>query len=246
MDPPPRPTPPSTTRSKTSAAPSTPNTLPHLEVLDNTKPHIFLAPRKCINDGVDVSHFLASKGYRDIGLFICQLNRALCPRETRNRVPFPVTQFTLTSPRTDPPSVKKLQQLLQRLDAIIDETPPDPGPRRFGNISFRTWHKRLEERIDDLLTEHIAPEVLDYPAAGDETKPDYATARDELKAYFLGGFGSSQRLDYGTGHELSFFAFLGCLWKLGAFKDGKIKEDTERSIVLGVLEPCVSLDTATL
>ena len=53
----------------------------------------------------------------------------------------------------------------------------------------------------------------------------------------MGSFGSCQRLDYGTGHELSFIAFLGCLWKLGFFNDGPPGEETERQIVLHVLEP---------
>ena len=36
----------------------------------------------------------------------------------------------------------------------------------------------------------------------------------EIIPYFLGGFGSGQRLDYGTGHELSFAAFLCTLFLL--------------------------------
>ena len=59
----------------------------------------------------------------------------------------------------------------------------------------------------------------------------------ELKAYFVGGFGSSQRMDYGTGHELSFVAFLGCLWKLGGFQGSDVDGEVERSVVLGVIEP---------
>ena len=68
----------------------------------------------------------------------------------------------------------------------------------------------------------------------------FRSAEDELASYLLGGFGSSQRLDFGTGHELSFLAFLGCLWKLGGFTAGdEISDDgrLERSIVLGVFEP---------
>lgn len=36
--------------------------------------------------------------------------------------------------------------------------------------------------------------------------------------YLLGSFGSPQRLDYGTGHELSFAAFLCGIWVLGGFQ----------------------------
>jgi serine/threonine-protein phosphatase 2A activator len=67
---------------------------------------------------------------------------------------------------------------------------------------------------------------------------DGVAVLDELTPYLMGGFGSAQRLDYGTGHELSFLAFLGCIWKLGGFtkvpsQDGSL----ERSIVIGVVEP---------
>lgn len=216
---------------------------PQLEVLDPSVPHTFDVPGKRINDGPDVSHFLTSKAYRDIGIFVMQLNRALCPRKspTPGR---PSTTYPLVGGhREDPESVRKLQGLLEKTAKIIDEAPPDPGPRRFGNISFRKWFQLLEARVDGLLREFVNMDVLCFPAAGGgETAGEGgdADAMDELKAYFLGGFGSSQRLDYGTGHELSFLAFLGCLWKLGAFKDGAAGGYIERSIVLGVFEPYVA------
>ena len=99
----------------------------------------------------------------------------------------------------------------------------------------------MEGRVDELMGEFIAAEVLDFPRAGGAggggDDGEVVGARDELRAYLLGGFGSAQRLDYGTGHELSFLAFLGCLWKLGAFTDGKAGGEIERHFVLGVLEP---------
>ncbi|KAL1895096.1 Serine/threonine-protein phosphatase 2A activator 1 [Sporothrix stenoceras] len=250
LPPPPRPA-----SSSTTPTPPLPS-VPKLEILPGgDKPsHTFLRPSKCINEGPDVARFLVSKAYRDIGLFVLQLNHALCPRRklssgpsTDNERPTAstTTLFTLQSPKRsdDPPSVQKLQALLTRIAAIIEEAPPDPGPRRFGNASFRTWHKLLAERIEGgLLEEYIA--IKGHASAnkteggnGDDAP---AQAMDEVKAYFLGGFGSAQRLDYGTGHELSFLAFLGCLWKLGVFADGDPGTDgeaVERSLVLGVLEP---------
>lgn len=37
----------------------------------------------------------------------------------------------------------------------------------------------------------------------------------ELLPYFALSFGNETRLDYGTGHEATFAAFLCCLWRLG-------------------------------
>ncbi|CAK7262601.1 Serine/threonine-protein phosphatase 2A activator 1 [Sporothrix epigloea] len=222
--------------------------------------HTFLHPSKCINDGPDVSRFLVSKAYRDIGIFIMQLNHALCPRRiTENTAggssssvavsASNTTTFTLQSPKRsgDPPSVKRLQALLARITAFIDEAPPDPGPRRFGNVSFRVWQKLLAERVEKgLLEEYITIGGYNLSEEGaaardnGEESEGPVSAMDEVKAYFLGSFGSAQRLDYGTGHELSFLAFLGCLWKLRVFADGDVGADgeaVERSLVFGVLEP---------
>ncbi len=204
-----------------------------------------------------MSQFLTSKGYRDIGLFVLQLNHALCPRftapEPGREEPAPpgrpakrhIKAFPLGAKLVLTDAVVKLQQLLEKAAAIIDEVPPDPGPRRFGNVSFRKWHALLQERAGDLLREHLPADVLKFGREHREAEKQQETAvgseveglLDELKEYFLGGFGSAQRLDYGTGHELSFLAFLGCLWKLGAFPQTGESEDVERSIVLGVVEP---------
>lgn len=96
-------------------------------------------------------------------------------------------------------------------------------------MSFRKWHGLLEEQMAAFLGEGKIGETF-------ETSGDAGGALEEVGSYFLGGFGSSQRLDYGTGHELSFLAFLGCLWKLGYFQDGQQGGDIEREIVLHVFE----------
>ncbi|MCJ1258831.1 Serine/threonine-protein phosphatase 2A activator 1 [Lignoscripta atroalba] len=108
-------------------------------------------------------------------------------------------------------------------------TPLDTGPRRFGNAAFKVWHDTVKIRVDDLLTDNLPAEILSFQ---NDSK---MVALDELRAYFLGSFGSPQRLDYGTGHELSFLAFLGCIWKLGGFNTSSSGEE-ERGIVIGVID----------
>jgi len=160
-----------------------------------------------------------------------QLNIAMCPRKSSDSEQAQTWQ--LDSPLVLSQPVQKLQELLQNIDSIIEEAPPDTGPRRFGNVSFRKWYEILELRIQDLLQTHLPKDVLEFNASGDGV-----SVLEELTPYLMGAFGSSQRLDYGTGHELSFLVFLGCIWKLGGFakeasKDGAL----ERSIVLGIIEP---------
>uniref|UniRef100_A0A8H7TVZ4 Serine/threonine-protein phosphatase 2A activator n=1 Tax=Bionectria ochroleuca TaxID=29856 RepID=A0A8H7TVZ4_BIOOC len=203
--------------------------LPTLKLLDLSSLPPFSKPIKRINDGPDVSRFLKSLAYRDIGIFILQLNHALVPRHQPS-TPLPRV-FPLPSANTvsNTESIRALQKLLEVVESYLDEAPPDPGPRRFGNVSFRKWNGLLEERIGGLLDEGRLGETL---------KVGNGQAKEEVSSYLLGSFGSSQRLDYGTGHELSFLAFLGGLWKLGFFQDGQQQDgEIEREIVLLVIEP---------
>ncbi|KAH7397305.1 serine/threonine-protein phosphatase 2A activator 1 [Pyrenochaeta sp. MPI-SDFR-AT-0127] len=210
---------------------------PTLQLLDPTRGHNFTAPIKRINDGDDVTFFLASRAYADLMTFIFQLNTSMLPREITKEEQGTASarEWTLNDPRVPhATTTQNLAKLLDSVTAIIDEAPPDPGPRRFGNVSFRTWYAVVIERISALLDQYLPHEVLTF------TSTSNVPVKIELEAYLVGSFGSPQRLDYGTGHELSFLAFLGCLWKLGAFpksSDG----DQERGIVLGVIEPYLAL-----
>ncbi|KAJ1328123.1 serine/threonine-protein phosphatase 2A activator [Microdochium nivale] len=210
---------------------------PKLGLLDLSAPFTFVTPTKCINDGPDVTRFLVSKAYRDIGLFLMQLNRAMCPRKSigpDGKETFTTYQIGSDLETKPAASVRRLQEMLAKIDSFIDEAPPDQGPRRFGNVSFRKWFALLEEHVPALLQQLLPEHLHNYGTSEISGRPPATT---ELSAYLLGGFGSAQRLDYGTGHELNFFAFLGGLWKLGYFQDGEQNGDVERSIVLGVIEP---------
>ncbi|KAK8182690.1 phosphotyrosyl phosphatase activator [Phyllosticta citribraziliensis] len=204
-----------------------------LAKLDSASTHRFQTPKKKINDGEDVNFFLTSQGYADIMTWILQLNAAMFPKKTDSSY----RTWGLhgeTVAFSDP--VQKLGSLLQKLDAVIDEAPPDPGPRRFGNVSFRKWFEIVEQRLPVWMDEAVGSEVLSF---GKDDGGD-VSAKDELVAYLLGSFGSAQRLDYGTGHELSFLAFLGGIWKLGGFAEADPGVE-ERGIVIGVVEPYLKL-----
>lgn len=203
-----------------------------LERIDKTH-HIFAVPTKKIHDGGDVQTFFSTKAYRDIMSFLLQLNRAMFPRNIDNTV----QTWQLNSHEVEfSEPVRRIQLLLSRLESIIEEAPPDTGPRRFGNISFRKWYQLVEQRASDLLDEALGFDIL---GTSQDSSSEQVPARKELEAYFLGSFGSAQRLDYGTGHELSFLAFLACLWKLSVFPEAGPGVE-ERGLVVGVIEPYVS------
>lgn len=196
-----------------------------LQIIDAADDTSFQPLAKRINDGTDVQFWLRSKAYSDIMAFLLQLNLAMFPtRSNPSAERAPPTEY--------PPIIVDLMDLIRNFDAVIDEIPLDPGPRRFGNISFRKWHEAVQTKLPEFASSIYAPIVSKYPNA--------APATEELSTYLLSSFGSAQRLDYGTGHELSFLAFLAGLWKLGAFS-GLENTEIERSLVLVVMDPYLRL-----
>ncbi|KAI9456783.1 hypothetical protein F5148DRAFT_364836 [Russula earlei] len=141
-------------------------------------------PTPKIHTDADVEAWKQTRGYSDYSLFLRWLNEAVvgCPL-----------------PRTNPDQSEGIHQilsLLDKLDGWIDDIPPLPTPQRFGNLAFRTWGARLEERADELLTAMM---------------PHCSIAVPHVRPYLLTAFGSFVRMDYGTGHETSFAVFLLCL-----------------------------------
>ena len=210
-----------------------------LEVLNSEVEHSFSLPVKKIHDGPDVTFFLTSLAYRDIMTFMLQLNRSMIPRKVDNDQGNKYETWNIGSDTVKfSATVQKLRDLIAKLESFITEAPPDTGPRRFGNVSFRKWYGLVEHRVKTLLDEHVPENVLHFgssPSSSSDGNPI-----EELQVYLLGSFGSPQRLDYGTGHELSFVAFLGCLWKLNGFAEVEPGVE-ERGIVLGVFEPYFNL-----
>ena len=189
--------------------------------------HTYSRPVKKIHDGPDVSFFLTSFAYRDIMTFVLQLNHAMIPRKVEAAGANSTLSWPLASSNVQfSPPVLQIHSLLSKLDSLIAEAPPDTGPRRFGNVSFRKWYQQVEVKATDFLRDLVGHHLL--------------PAIPELELYLLGSFGSPQRLDYGTGHELSFLAFLGSLWKIGFFEDSESGNE-ERAIVIGIFQDYLDL-----
>ena len=69
----------------------------------------------------------------------------------------------------------------------------------------------------DKIIESVEADLL---VIGQTANPDFkhfSRAIPELKEYLIESFGSYERIDYGTGHELNFYAFLYCMCKLGIY-----------------------------
>lgn len=140
----------------------------------------------------DVTKWESSAAYRDLIGFIEALNASVKGKK-------------LTDKLDTSPNVDKILAMIDRLNVIVDEVPPIEQPQRFGNKAFKTWYERLQGAADELLREALPVEA--HPAIV------------ELKTYLTEAFGNSTRIDYGTGHELSFVMFLCCLFKLEVLKE---------------------------
>ncbi|CAH1175715.1 unnamed protein product [Phaedon cochleariae] len=101
--------------------------------------------------------------------------------------------------------INKVLQLLDQLSQWVDDIPAIQQPQRFGNIAFREWYNKLKSEAIPLLHQ-VLPENLHRGVP-------------EIMIYLVEGFGNSTRIDYGTGHELSFVMFLCALFKIGYLKE---------------------------
>ncbi|KII84348.1 hypothetical protein PLICRDRAFT_57753 [Plicaturopsis crispa FD-325 SS-3] len=150
----------------------------------------------------DVETWKRTRGYQDYGLFLRRLTNSVVGYQLPWTNPSPSSAIT------------SMMSMLDTLDSWIDDIPPQQSPQRFGNLAFRTWGKRLEERSDDILSTLVTPALIPH-----------------IKPYFLTSFGSFLRMDYGTGHEASFALFLLCLALTHVFVP---TPDEERALVLQV------------
>ena len=101
--------------------------------------------------------------------------------------------------------VQRLDKVLDDLDRLYLKYPPLDTGSRFGNPMFRDLHRAI---VQHLATYHR--EILDI---------DDADAIEELSVYLSNSFGSEERLDYGSGHELNFIMWLLCLYQLNQIQE---------------------------
>jgi serine/threonine-protein phosphatase 2A activator len=136
-----------------------------------------------ILSGADLKDFLGSPAFLRIESFLLQLNESVKGKERED------AEYCGCSAL-----IRWLLALLAASEELIDSFPPqnrNADVNRFGNVAFRDW---LFEMQETLLPKHFAG--LD------------SASRSELEGYFVNSLGSSQRIDYGTGHELHFLVFL--------------------------------------
>ncbi|RKP38487.1 protein phosphatase-like protein 2A regulatory subunit B [Dimargaris cristalligena] len=179
----------------------------------------FQAPTKSIRVPEDIPVWLRSRAFDLIMTYLTELNDSV--KGTPNSTPCPSSK-----------SIDRVLELLDTIDDYITLIPPDQSAQsRYGNPAFRQFIKHLQQNAAaihrPLLNESPA---ITTPASKTTTTTTETTATTtttttadehpalvELVPYLTGSFGNETRIDYGSGHELSFFVWLLCLQRLGYF-----------------------------
>ncbi|XP_078143048.1 serine/threonine-protein phosphatase 2A activator isoform X2 [Centroberyx gerrardi] len=151
----------------------------------------FMIPKKEISMVPDMGKWKRSQAYADYMGFVLTLNEGVKGKK-------------LTCEYQVSETVEKLLDLLGTLDRWINETPPVDQPSRFGNKAYRTWYAKLDQEAEALVSAVLPVEQQ--------------AAAPEIAVYLKEAVGNSTRIDYGTGHEAAFAAFLCCLCKVGALR----------------------------
>ena len=102
-------------------------------------------------------------------------------------------------------TINSIVSILETLIQWIDEIPPAQQSSCYSNLLCRTWHSCLTETSDMLMLQILTT--------------DLQSATIDIVPYFIDNFGNSSWIDYGTGHETNFAAWLYYLARLGVIKE---------------------------
>lgn len=162
-----------------------------MEFISLEKGHNWRVPGKRIYTGVDLRCFHESLAFLRLQRVILTIGQRISGLEIQSNL-------VLTKP------VEAICLILGDLQQLHSETPPIVGPRRYGNLAARDWHAKIDSQMVEIITKRIGGVV----GEGSDVTGFLA----ESTPYLKNAFGSATRLDYGTGHELSFVAWLGSLF----------------------------------
>ncbi|BGP33535.1 Serine/threonine-protein phosphatase 2A activator 1 [Rhodotorula toruloides] len=155
-------------------------------------------PRRKIFTEQDLAYWLRSEAYQHVETTILRLTAAVRGKANEEQC-------------REGEATQRLSSFLQRIRGWVAEVPLQQGPQRFGNKAFRDWLSKVEEAEPAFQG--------DLVSSASSSAVDPSLLLPELSFHFNSSFGSAQRLDYGSGHELSFLAYLTCLCRLRIFDE---------------------------
>ena len=174
--------------------------------------------RKEITSQFRLSEFKSTPCYRQLVEFIQSLAEAVAGKA--------LTDECLVSP-----AVQCVLDDLQQMSEWVAEIPPMQQAMRYGNKAFIAWYKKLCG-----VSKGMAAKLLEARNAAPAAGLSVEQAGAELAVYLTESFGNATRIDYGTGHELAFAAFL-----CGGERIGCFTADDRPALVLRVFDKYLSL-----
>ncbi|XP_059656499.1 uncharacterized protein LOC132303299 isoform X2 [Cornus florida] len=151
-------------------------------------PYQFQTPTKKIHSPDDLRHFHGSDSGNNFLGFVVALSDSI----RSHKISDSCHQST---------TINSIVSIIETLIQSVDDIPPLPQSSRYGNLAYRTWHNHMVENAESFMLRFLPD--------------DLRSATVELIPYFADSFGNSSRIDYGTGHETNFAAWLYCLTRLG-------------------------------
>ena len=145
-------------------------------------------PVREINNEADLSLYHSSSTFTNFYTFIQELGRSV--------IGISISKCPYEDASTN---VKWAADLLHQMYVEIEKFPPKDTNSRFGNVAFRDWLDSIRKIV---------------PFKHHERKIQLS---DEISSYLVNSLGDWQRIDYGTGHEAHFIAWLYCLVNISFF-----------------------------
>ncbi|KAK3828399.1 MAG: hypothetical protein J3Q66DRAFT_276073 [Benniella sp.] len=158
-------------------------------------PSAFVIPRKEILTKDDLELFHASPTYASLFEFLEALNES-------------VVGVVTTADCYQSEVVNGMLETLDLVNDVAEQYPPESGHEsRFGNPAFRKFYDQVGLSAPEWMEKFVEPK---------EAVP-------EVTKYFVESWGNRKRIDYGTGHEASFLAWLYCFHRLRLIKQEDFK-----------------------
>ncbi|CAD6570208.1 MAG: Serine/threonine-protein phosphatase 2A activator [Cyphobasidiales sp. Tagirdzhanova-0007] len=161
-------------------------------------------PIKRIYTGDDIAAWLESEAYARVMTVLVRCNVAIKGKKADTAY-------------YEGETTKAVVNMLDQLDEWIEDIPLHTSPQRFGNRAFRDWGQRLEEQSEAFHRAWLSP--------------SHSALLPELLYYFNHAFGNWTRIDYGSGHELSFLGYLTILRYTGL-----LQANDEEAMVFRIFE----------
>jgi serine/threonine-protein phosphatase 2A activator len=166
--------------------PSTP--INEVEGVEGGRKYDFVKPSKQVNSPLKMRVWEESQAYQDYLGFIVSIGENIVGRKITEKINISEQCARVIS-------------VIDSLKNLADQTPPTEMQSRYGNPAYRDWFDKMESSVPTLLKD-ILPEELDGAIL-------------EISPYLIHGFGDRTRIDYGTGHEMTFVMFVCSLFKIG-------------------------------